>query len=114
MLHVLFRLWGVVVGIVMIALSLVTQLLIFLIIAGIAIPMALPQLNPGISLAALLVLFNGVSCYEYFRLRRVVTVRDTVGKLAGLVRPNAESASMAFFLVPRGIDRILTGREYAG
>ena len=31
--------------------------------------------------------------------------------LIGMVKPDSSHVSMAFFLVPRGIDRILTGRE---
>ena len=114
MLFLLTRLWSIVVGLIMIAISLVLQLLIFMILGLITIPMALPNLDPRISILGLLVLFNGVSCYEYFRKRRVVTLGNTVHKLAGLVKPDSSHASMAFFLVPRGLDRIITGREFLG
>jgi hypothetical protein len=110
----LLRFWSVVVGIVMIAISLVLQLLIFIILGAVTIPMVFPNLDPRISVLSLLVLFNGVSCYEYFRKRRVVTLGNTVHKLAGLVKPDSSHTSMAFFLVPRGIDRIITGREFMG
>jgi len=76
--------------------------------------MALPSLDGRISMLALLVLFNGVSCCEYFRKRRVVTLRGSVDKLAGVVKPGSSDYSMAFFLVPRGVDRINTGRELSG
>src|SRR4051794_6817803 len=91
------RLWSVVVGLIMISLSLFLQLLIFMIIGGITIPMLLPTLNPRISVLALLILFNGVSCYEYFRRRKVVVLGNAVQKLKGLVKPDSGHVSMAFF-----------------
>ena len=114
MRYLLFRLWSALVGVIMIVLSLFLQLLLFLIFGVITIPMFLPQLNPLISLAGLFILFNGVSCYEYFRKRRVVILGNSVHKLAGLVTPDSSHASMAFYLVPRGLDRIFTGTEYTG
>ncbi len=110
----LWRLWGIFVGAVMIVLSLLAQLVIFLPLASILTPLVLPAVNPWYGVLALYVLVNSVSCYEYFRKRRVVAMRSTVHKLAGLVRPTTSHAVMAFFLVPRGIDRILTGREFTG
>ncbi len=98
----------------MIVLSLLAQLAIFLPLASILTPLVLPEVNPWYGVLALYVLVNSVSCYEYFRKRRVVAMRSTVHKLAGLVRPTTSHAVMAFFLVPRGIDRIVTGREFTG
>jgi cellulose synthase/poly-beta-1,6-N-acetylglucosamine synthase-like glycosyltransferase len=114
MRYFLFRFWSAIIGIFMIALSLFLQILLFLIIGIITIPMFLPQLNPLISFAALLILFNGVSCYEYFRKRRVVTLGNPVHKLAGMVTPDSSHVSMAFYLVPRGLDRVFTGTEFTG
>jgi hypothetical protein len=42
---------------------------------------------------------------------RVVMLGGRIDQLKGLVRPDSGHVSMAFFLVPRGIDRIVTGRE---
>lgn len=112
--YLLFRLWSALLGIIMIALSLFLQSLLFLIIGLITIPMFLPQLNPLISFAGLFILFNGISCYEYYRKRRVVTLRNSVHKLAGMVMPDSSHASMALYLVPRGVDLIFTGTEYTG
>jgi hypothetical protein len=114
MLFLLRRLWDIVVGSSMIVLSLFFQLLLLLIICTITIPMFFPSLSPIVSLPALLILFNGISCYEYFRRRRVVTLNNTIHKFKGLVRPDSRHAAMAIFLVPRGIDRILTGSEFTG
>ena len=114
MLYLLGRVWSAGVGLVMIAASLILQLLLFVLLAVAAIRPVLPDLDPRIAVAALLVLFNGVACFEYFRRRRVVGLGNAVHKLAGLVRPDSSHASMAIFLVPRGIDRIVTGRERAG
>jgi hypothetical protein len=115
MLALLKRLWGILVGVVMIALSLLIQFLLFIIIAVIVVPLVLPRVDPWISVLALMILINSVSCYEYFRKRRVVTLgSSTVHKLAGVVRPTSGHAVMAFFLVPRGIDRIIRGREFTG
>ncbi len=111
---ILSRVWSVIVGTFMIAVSLVFQLLLLVIPCLITIPIVLPNLDPRISVLGLLALFNGVSCYEYFRKRRVVTLGNTVHKLAGLVKPDSSHGSMAVFLVPRGIDRIMTGREFTG
>jgi hypothetical protein len=107
----LSRLWSIVVGLVMIALSLFLQLLIFLIIGLITIPMFLPRLNPFVAIVGLLLVFNGVSCFEYFWRRRVVGLGNTIHRLEGMVKPDSSHVSMALFLVPRGIDRIITGRE---
>jgi hypothetical protein len=95
----------------MISLSLLVQLPIFMILGSIVVPFVLPSLNPWTSILALFVIFNGVSCYEYFRKRRVVTLGGAVHKLSGLVQPRFSHLSMVFFLVPRGIDRTITGRE---
>ena len=113
MLHLLRRIWGVGVGLVMIAASLLLQLLLFLVLA-VGLSLQLPGLDLRLPVVALLVLFNGVACFEYFRRGRVVGLRGTVHKLAGLVQPESSHVSMAIFLVPRGIDRILTGRERTG
>jgi hypothetical protein len=40
-----------------------------------------------------------------------VMLGGRIDQLKGLVRPDSGHVSMAFFLVPRGIDRIVTGRE---
>jgi hypothetical protein len=115
MLALLSRLWGVVVGIVMIALSLLVQLPLVMMFTAIVIPHVLPKADLWVSILVLMVLINSISCYEYFRKRRVVTLgRSTVHKLAGVIRPRTSHAVMAFFLVPRGIDRIITGRENMG
>ena len=103
----LSRLWGIVIGVMMIALSLLAQLLIFMVIGTILTAAFLPRLDPWIAIFGLLALFNAVACYEYFRRRRVATLGGTVHKLAGLIRPNSGHTSMVIFLVPRGIDRII-------
>lgn len=114
MRYLIFRLWSALIGAIMITLSLVLQMLLFVIISSITIPMFLPQLSPIVSFVGLLLLFNSVSCYEYFRKRRVVTLGNSIHKLAGLVQPDSRRASMAFYLVPRGLDRIFTGTEFTG
>lgn len=105
------RLLSVVAGLVMIVLSLIVQLLIFTILGLITVPMVLPGLDPRASVLALLFLYNGASCYEYFRRRKVVGLRGRLHALEGLVMPGAGHVSMAIFLVPRGVERIATGRE---
>jgi hypothetical protein len=95
----------------MISLSLVFQMLFLFLIAGIAVPEVLPQLDPRITFVALFVLFNGASFYEYFRRRRVVTFRRTDRTIGN---PDSWHTSMAIFLLPRGIDRIINGRELTG
>ncbi len=95
----------------MIALSLFLQSLIFLLIAGICIPQLLPKLDARISFLSLVFLFNSVSCYEYFRKRKVVILKSKIEALSVIHMPSSEHVSMAFFLIPRGIDCILTGRE---
>jgi hypothetical protein len=109
-----WRLWSVFVGTLMIVLSLLAQLAIFLPLASILTPLVFPKINPWYGVLALYVLVNCVSCYEYFRKRRVVVMRSKVLQLSALVRPRTSHAVMAFFLVPRGIDRIITGREFTG
>jgi hypothetical protein len=109
-----WRLWSVFVGFVMIILSLLAQLAIFLPLASILTPLVLPKVNVWYAILALYVLVNSVSCYEYFCKRRVVVMRSKVHQLSALVRPRTSHAVMAFFLVPRGIDRIVTGREFTG
>jgi hypothetical protein len=110
----LWRVWSVCVGIVMISLSLLVQLPIFMILGSIVVPLVLPKVNPWTSILALFVIFNGVSCYEYFFKRRVATLGGAVHKLAGVVQPRSSHLPMVFFLVPRGIDRIVMGRELTG
>lgn len=115
MIRVVFwRIWSALVGLLMIALSLIMQMLVFLIIGMFTVPQFLPQLDPRITILALLLLFNGVSCFEYFRKKRVVKLESTVQALGVIAGANSAHASMAVFLVPRGIDRILTGRELGG
>jgi hypothetical protein len=114
MFALLSRLWGIVIGIMMIALSLLAQLLIFMVIGTILTAAFLRSLDPWIAIFGLLVLFNGVACYEYFRRRRVATLGGSVHKLAGLVRRDSGHYAMVIFLVLRGIDRIITGRELKG
>ena len=111
MIALLSKVWSVVVGVFMIVLSLFVQLNLFIIPCVAIIPSFLPSLDPRVSMPGLLILFNMVSCYEYFCKRRVVTLGGAVNKLAGLVKPDSGHLSMVFFLVPRGIDRIITGRE---
>jgi hypothetical protein len=106
MRYVLSRLWDIIVGLVMIALGLAFQLLLFLMLAVGAIPMVLPQLNPFVSLIALFIVFNVVACVEYFRRRQVV--------VAHALASESSQASSALFLTPRGIDRIFRGREFTG
>ncbi len=52
----------------MIAAGLLTWLLIFMVIGAIVIPMVLPRVEPWYSILALFIVFNGISCYEYFGL----------------------------------------------
>jgi hypothetical protein len=111
MIALLRRLWSVIIGLVMISLSLIFQLLFIMLIAGIAVPEVLPQLDPRITFVVLFVLFNGVSLCEYFRRRRVVTFRNPDRTLGN---PDSWHTSMAIFLLPRGIDRIINGRELTG
>jgi hypothetical protein len=110
----LFRLWSAVVGIIMISLSLLVQLPIFMMLSAILVPLVLPNANLWAGILAFFVLFNGVCFFEYFRKRRVATLGGAVHKLAGLVQPRSSHLLMVLFLVPRGIDRIVTGRELTG
>ena len=70
----LFRLWSVVRRHLMISLSLLVQLPIFMMLSAILVPLVLPNVNLWAGILAFFVLFNGVSCYEYFRKRRVATL----------------------------------------
>ncbi len=108
------RLWSVCVGILMISLSLLVQLPIFMMLSAIVVPLILPNVNLWTAILAFFVTFNGVSCFEYFIRRRVATLGGGVHKLAGVVQPRSSHLPMVLFLVPRGIDRIVTGRELTG
>ncbi len=110
----LFRLWSVVVGLIMISLSLLVQLPIFMMLSAILVPLVLPNANLWYGILAFFILFNGVCFYEYFRKRRVATLGGAVHKLAGVIQPRSSHLVMVLFLVPRGIDRIVMGRELTG
>ena len=44
---------------------------------AIVIPHVLPKADLWLSILVLMVLINSISCYEYFRKRRVVTLGHT-------------------------------------
>ena len=61
-------------------------------------------------------LFNGISIYEYFVKKRVAklgsgSVREVIDGLRAVVAADSQHLSMIIFLLPRGIDRILNGKE---
>ena len=105
------RFWSVLVGLLMVAVSLSLQFCVFLILSGVVIPMLLTKLDPRMSFIGLLLLFNGVSCLENFRQRKCVGLGNWVHKLQGFATTDSRHISMGIFLLPRGLDRIFTGRE---
>lgn len=98
------RLWDVFVGALVIVLSLVFQFLIYALLLipyfGILSLCGLKAegvLDSRIFMLVLAVLVNGISCFEYFRRRRA---NVSLGSDASII-----------FLFPRGLDRIICGRE---
>ena len=100
----------------MIVLSLVCQFL-FLMVIVVAIEFGTDPLqkNEGRGLEwgvgigiGLLIIFNAVTFYEYFKLGRAAGVYTHSGQTL----PTLDNgAVLAFFMIPRGIDRIVTGSE---
>ena len=117
------RLWDVIVGAVMITLSLIVQLFLHfpLAVSMVALwyPYEIPEeaedLVPKIVVGLALV-FNGIACFEYFRRKRQATLggrglRPGVHALKAIAAPDSGHISWAIFLVPRGLDRVLFGKE---
>lgn len=67
---ILRRLWSILVNLVMISVRLAFQSVFFVLLGLIAIPTALPRIDPRIIFVSLVVLFNAGSCYECFRKRK--------------------------------------------
>lgn len=101
---VIQRIWDILVGTLMILLSIAFQLIFFVLLLfplfavlnWLAVD---PKSGPyqTVFFVTYLIIFNAASCFDYFR-RRIVNV--------GL-----GSGSSIFFLLPRGIDRILFGSD---
>ncbi|MBN2310844.1 MAG: hypothetical protein JXR94_17855 [Candidatus Hydrogenedentes bacterium] len=117
------RIWDVIVGMVMIVLSLAVQSIfyVFLLFPAFAILEALqmdydsPALQ-WVLLGSYAVLFNGIACFEYFRRRRQATLGGAglspgVHAFKAVAIPDSGHIAWAIFLVPRGLDRILFGKE---
>ncbi|MCE9547750.1 MAG: hypothetical protein K8T25_19945 [Planctomycetia bacterium] len=120
LLWIIRRLWDTFVGLLMIALSLLLQLLLFMLFSMSVVPMLAKwcgasdrvcDLAELIAFYSLFVLFNGVSCFEYFRRRKVATLYDSQGRLQTAHVGDVAQVSMAIFLVPRGLQRIFAGSE---
>ena len=105
-MNILRRIWDVLVGTLMIALSAAFQLLFYVLLCFPAFAiidwLGFDPKGPWVQWACIggfAIIFNSISCFDYFR-RRVAN--------NGL----GDDASM-FFLVPRGIDRIFFGVDRA-
>jgi len=121
------RVWDMIVGLIMILCSLVAQLLFCIVLTmgvwGIAIFAAGNRLGERgqavltvvVFFASLLIL-NAVLLYEYFVRRRVRKlgsreIGETVDAATAIAGAGSGHISMVLFLLPRGIDRIIHGRE---
>jgi hypothetical protein len=117
------RVWDFLVGSVMIALSLAVQMFLYCPLAfgmiGLWHPYEVPEgaddLAPMIVVGLALV-FNGIACFEYFRRKRQATLggrglRPGIHAFKAITSPDSGHIAWAIFLVPRGLDRILFGKE---
>ena len=116
------RIWNGFLGLVMICSSLMIQAGVFILFGGIAIPSALNQAGVRIGgsglvemmiVLGLFLLYNGVSCFDYFRRNRMVTRIDGPGDARKILVKGFGTTDLvlALYLVPRGMDRIATGMD---
>lgn len=124
------RLWrrgvDVLVGVLMVVLSLLVQWVAYalasMILLGAAGALGLEisdktgQWLYWLLIVSFLVLVNGLACYEYFRLKRTVSLgtpgmRPGIHAAKAMVSPDSKHAAGFIFLVPRGLDQALWGRD---
>ena len=112
------RLWSMFVGLLMIALGLIALSLLgmLLLIAGVGVwkIAGLPEdwSWVGVSIAATLgVAIIVVVIHDYYVLNRSVRAKDDQGQLLVTSPTGKDGIVMALFLIPRGIDRVIWGRE---
>jgi membrane protein implicated in regulation of membrane protease activity len=112
------RLWNVVLGLLMVALSLLAQCLFgfffLMACAGIAKWIGVPNAWDGVVLgiaAFAVIAVNLLSFYEYFVRRRSFRSHGPEGQLLVAKPTGPQGILIAIFLMPRGIDRIVFGRE---
>lgn len=111
-----------VVGVLMVVLSLLIQWVGYAIVSMILLGAA-GALGAEISdktgqwLYWLLIVFfvllvNGLACYEYFRLKRTVSLAASgVHAAKAMVSPDSKQVAGFIFLVPRGLDQAIWGRD---
>jgi hypothetical protein len=119
------RTWDVVAGLALISISLLVQAMFCLVLSmcilGVLEGVFGYKTDKGAWLLVLLLpglflLFNGISLYEYFVKRRVKrlgtpSLGSGVDALKATVAADSGHVSMIMFLLPRGIDRIISGKE---
>lgn len=119
------RVWDVCVGLVMIALSACVQFIflnmLMFVVYAIMNPYETSELasNPYFHwgcVALFALLFNGIACFEYFRRQRMAQLggpgmRAGIHALKAVAKPDSGHIAWSIFLVPRGIDRIVFGKE---
>lgn len=112
------RLGNIGVGLLMVALSLLAQCLFgfffLMACAGIAKWIGVPQAWDGVvvGIAAFAVIaVNLLSFYDYFVRRRSFRSHSPDGQLQVVKPTGRQGVLIAIFWMPRGIDRIVFGRE---
>lgn len=119
MAHPVKRIYDVIVGVVMIAVGgafqLVFLVLLWMGIIGIlewrGIKVESEALH-WVILIGLVLIFNGIAFWEYFRRRRMAHMGRPVRAVAdAVVGVSSTTVAHIIFLIPRAIDRIFTGRE---
>jgi len=119
MLKLLQRILDTIVSLVAIVLSLGFQAIFFVLLAwgvtgllevcGVEVKSELAYWLIG---GGLLVAFNAIAFYEYFRKRRMASItRSGVHGLEAIVEPDSAHVAGILFMIPRAVDVILRGKD---